>query len=71
VLVDQARVIAVGRVDSTAAAGSSSTSGSASTRPLWITLDLDAAQGAQVTAAARTQYVDVGLVSTGSAGQSR
>lgn len=73
VLVDQARVIAVGRVDSTAAAaaGSSSASGSASTRPLWITLDLDAAQGAQVTAAARTQFVDVGLVSTGSGGQSR
>jgi Flp pilus assembly protein CpaB len=70
-LVDQARVIAVGRVDGTAAAAASSASGSASTRPLWITLDLEAAQGAQVTAAARTQYVDVGLVSTSSAGQTR
>jgi Flp pilus assembly protein CpaB len=63
VLVDQARVVAVGRVDSPAA-GAASTSNSGSSRPLWVTLDLDVGQGARVTAAARTQFVDVALLST-------
>jgi Flp pilus assembly protein CpaB len=72
ILVEQARVLAVGRADAAgAAAGGSAASGSASNRPLWITLDLDETQGAQVAAAARTQYVDVGLVSTGSTSQVR
>jgi len=41
ILVEQARVLAVGRVDTAgAAAGGGAASGSASNRPLWITLDL-------------------------------
>ena len=60
-LVEQARVVAVGRADQTASA-SSSGSGS---RPLWVTLDLDRDQAARVEGASRSAYVDLALVATG------
>ena len=66
VLVDQARVVAVGRADQP---GATSSSSSASSKPLWLTLDLDPDQGARVAAAARTQYVDIALLATGQDGQ--
>jgi len=64
VLVDHATVVAVGRADQgSAPAASSSTA--AATKALWLSLDLDVEQGARVTAAARTQYLDIALLSTG------
>jgi len=57
-LVEQARVIAVGRADQSSAASSA---GSAS-RPLWVTLDLDRDQAARVEGAARAGYVDLAPV---------
>jgi Flp pilus assembly protein CpaB len=64
VLVDQARVLAVGRADQPGAPAASGSSGASSSKPLWVTLDLDPQQGARITAAARTQYVDVEPLAT-------
>ena len=68
ILVDQARVVAVGRADQPSVPAATSSS-SGSTKPLWLTLDLDPDQGARVTAAARTQYVDIALLATGQDGR--
>ena len=65
ILVDQARVVAVGRTEPAGSLGTTGGGTSAATnRPLWLTLDLDKDQGARVTAAARTQFVDIALLST-------
>jgi Flp pilus assembly protein CpaB len=61
-LVQQARVVAVGRAD-TATAGSGA-AGSAA-RPLWVTLDLDQNQAAAVEGAAHSAYIDLALLATG------
>src|SRR5439155_3142342 len=64
VLVQQARVVAVGRADN-ATAGSSA-AGSAA-RALWVTLDLDQNQAAAVGGAAHAAYIDLALLATGDA----
>jgi Flp pilus assembly protein CpaB len=63
-LVAQARVVAVGRADQGASAGSTGSSN----RPLWVTLDLDPDQAARVEGASRSAYIDLALVGTGEAG---
>jgi Flp pilus assembly protein CpaB len=66
ILVDEATVVAVGRQDqaSSIRSGNAASPGTASSnRAFWITLDLDRTQASAVTGAARSAFVDVGLVS--------
>ena len=65
VLVPQARVVTVGRVDN-ATAGSGA-AGSAA-RALWVTLDLDQNQAAAIEGAAHAAYIDLALLATGDTG---
>jgi len=60
-LVEQARVVAVGRSDQTSAGASAGSSG----RPLWVTLDLDRDQAARVEGASRSAFVGLALLATG------
>ena len=73
ILVDRATVVAVGRQDPTSSirgGGAASTGATSSNRAFWITLDLDRTQASAVTGAARSAYVDVGLVSSSEHGTS-
>jgi Flp pilus assembly protein CpaB len=60
-LVQQARVVAVGRADQASVGGSAA----GGTRPLWVTLDLDQNQAAAVDGASHTAYLDLALLATG------
>jgi Flp pilus assembly protein CpaB len=72
ILVDDARIVAVGRTEPAGTVASTGMSNAAAgNRPYWITMDLDRDQGARLTAAARTQFIDVGLVSTSADGSRR
>jgi hypothetical protein len=66
-LVDQARVVAVGRADQASAVAS----GGSTTRPLWVTLDLDPDQAARVEGASHSAYVDLALLAPGDTGAAR
>ena len=67
VLVEQARVVAVGRAEP----GTPGTSGGTSTRPLWVTLDLDRDQAARVGEASHAAYLDLALVAPDGSGATR
>ncbi len=60
-LVQQARVVAVGRADQGTVGAGASAAGS---RPLWVTLDLDQNQAAAVQGASHSAYIDLALLAT-------